>query len=48
MKDKEIKTKTINEILKDLEELKNKVNSDFLKIDISLLEERLKRLFNVK
>lgn len=48
MKDKEIKTKTINEILKDLDELKKKVNSDFLKIDISLLEERLKRLFNVK
>lgn len=42
--DKEIKTKTINEILKELEDLKKKVTTDFLKLDISLLEEKLKKL----
>lgn len=48
MKEKEIKTKTINEIIKELEELKNKVNTEFLKIDISLLENKLKKLFDIK
>lgn len=42
--DKAIKEKTINEILKELEDLKNKVTTDFLKLDISLLEEKLKKL----
>lgn len=48
MKEKEIKIKTINEIIKELEELKNKVNTEFLKIDISLLENKLKKLFDIK
>lgn len=36
--------KMLNDILKDLNELKKKVNSDFIKIDIALLEEKIKKL----
>lgn len=36
------------DILKDLEELKKKVTSDFIKIDIALLETKIKKIFNIK
>lgn len=42
----EKRVKMIQEILKDLENLKNKMHSDFIKLDIALLEEKLKKLIN--
>lgn len=36
--------KLILEILKELEELKKKIHSDFIRIDIALLEENIKKL----
>lgn len=36
--------KLILDILKDLNELKKKIHSDFIKLDIALLEEKLKKL----
>lgn len=36
--------KLIIEILKELEELKKKIHSDFIRLDIALLEEKIKKL----
>ena len=36
--------KLILEILKELEELKKKIHSDFIRLDIALLEEKIKKL----
>lgn len=36
--------KLILEILKELEELKKKIHSDFIRLDIALLEENIKKL----
>lgn len=36
------------DILKDLEELKKKIHSDFIRIDIALLENKIKKIFNIK
>lgn len=36
--------KLILEILKELEALKKKIHSDFIRIDIALLEENIKKL----
>ena len=45
MKNKDEKVnKLIIDILKDLAVLKGKIHSDFIKIDIALLEEKLKKL----
>lgn len=45
MKNKEEKVnKILNEILNDLDNFKGKIHSDFLKIDIALLEEKIKKL----
>lgn len=45
MKNKEEKQiKKLNEIINDLETLKNKIHSDFIKMDIILLQEKLKQL----
>lgn len=44
----EKKQKMINDILKDLENLKKKIHSDFIKLDIALLEEKLKKLIDKK
>lgn len=38
--------KMLNDILKDLNELKKKIHSDFIRIDIALLEEKIKKLLN--
>lgn len=47
MKDKDEKVeKKLNEILNDLKTIKTKLHSDFLKIDIALLEEKIKKLLN--
>lgn len=40
----EKQNKLLLDILKDLEELKKKIHSDFIRIDIALLEEKLKKL----
>ena len=44
----EKKKKMINDILKDLENLKKKIHSDFIRLDIALLEEKLKKLIDKK
>lgn len=44
----EKKQKMINDILKDLENLKKKIHSDFIRLDIALLEEKLKKLIDKK
>ena len=44
----EKKQKMINEILKDLENLKKKIPSDFIRLDIAVLEEKLKKLIDKK
>ena len=44
----EKKQKMINDILKDLDNLKKKIHSDFIKLDIALLEEKLKKLIDKK
>ena len=36
------------DILKDLDELKKKIHSDFIRIDIALLETKIKKIFNIK
>lgn len=36
------------DILKDLNTLKGKIHSDFIKIDIALLEEKIKKVFDIK
>lgn len=36
--------KLIIEILKELEDLKKKIHSDFIRLDIALLEEKIKKL----
>lgn len=36
--------KLILEILKELEQLKKKIHSDFIKLDIAILEENIKKL----
>lgn len=49
MQTKEDKSKKlVSDILKDLANLKSKIHSDFIKIDIALLEEKLKKLFDIK
>lgn len=40
----EKQNKLLLDILKDLEELKKKIHSDFIRLDIALLEEKLKKL----
>lgn len=44
----EKKLKMIKDILKDLENLKKKIHSDFIRLDIALLEEKLKKLIDKK
>lgn len=36
--------KLVLDILKDLDKLKSKIHSDFIKLDIALIEEKLKKL----
>lgn len=49
MKNKDEKfNKLATDILKDLDELKKKIHSDFLKLDIALLESKIKKIFNIK
>lgn len=36
--------KLILEILKELDDLKKKIHSDFIRLDIALLEEKIKKL----
>lgn len=36
------------DILKDLAELKKKIHSDFIKLDIAILEEKIKKIFDIK
>ncbi len=36
--------KLIIEILKELDDLKKKIHSDFIRLDIALLEEKIKKL----
>lgn len=36
------------DILKDLNTLKGKIHSDFIKLDIALLEEKIKKIFDIK
>lgn len=42
----EKRIKMLQDIIKDLENLKTKIHSDFIKLDIALLEEKLKKLIN--
>lgn len=45
MKSEEEKVnKMLKDILKDIEELKKKIHSDFIKLDLALLEEKIKKL----
>ncbi|MBO7696528.1 MAG: hypothetical protein J6T10_28205 [Methanobrevibacter sp.] len=42
--EEEKRDKILKDILKELEDLKKKIHSDFIKIDIALLEEKIKKL----
>ena len=47
-KNEEKPNKLAKDILKDLDELKKKIHSDFIRIDIAMLEEKIKKIFNIK